>query len=53
MNSVERLIFILLLLTQVLFGWGKTGHRIVGEIAETYLTKNDKAQIKKLKRLSQ
>ncbi len=27
---------------------GKTGHRIVGEIAETYLTKNAKDQIKKL-----
>ena len=25
-----------------LFGWGKTGHRIVGKIAENYLTKNAK-----------
>ena len=33
---------------QTLFAWGKTGHRIVGEIAETYLTKNAKDQIKKL-----
>jgi len=45
---MARLIFILLFLTQVLFGWGKTGHRIVGEIAETYLTKNAKSQIKRL-----
>ena len=27
---------------QIIFGWGKTGHRIVGEVAETYLTKNAK-----------
>ena len=33
---------------QFVFGWGKTGHRIVGEIAENYLTKNSKLQIKKL-----
>ena len=43
-----RQITTLIILTQVLFGWGKTGHRIVGEIAETYLTKNAKTQIKKL-----
>ncbi len=35
-------------MSQTLFAWGKTGHRIVGEIAETYLTKNAKDQIKKL-----
>ena len=27
-------------LSSFLLGWGKTGHRIVGEIAEKYLTKN-------------
>ena len=26
----------------VLFGWGKTGHRIVGYIAEQFLTENAK-----------
>ena len=41
-------IFKLFIFTQALFGWGKTGHRIVGEIAETYLTKNAKTQIKRL-----
>ena len=35
-------------LSSFLLGWGKTGHRIVGEIAEKYLTKNAKFQIKKL-----
>ena len=34
-------------LSSFLLGWGKTGHRIVGEIAEKYLTKNAKFQIKK------
>ena len=46
-----RQITTFIILTQVLFGWGKTGHRIVGEIAETYLTKNAKTQIKKLLKL--
>ena len=41
-----RQIITLITFTHVLFGWGKTGHRIVGEIAETYLTKNAKTQIK-------
>ena len=35
-------------LSSFLLGWGNTGHRIVGEIAEKYLTKNAKFQIKKL-----
>jgi len=33
-----RYLFILLILTSVLFGWGKTGHRIIGKIAEENLT---------------
>ena len=33
-----RNIFILLLIPFNLFGWGKTGHRVVGEIAEKNLT---------------
>ena len=36
------------LLSSFVLGWGKTGHRIVGKVAETYLTKNAKTQIKKL-----
>ena len=36
------------LLISFMFGWGKTGHRITGEVAEKYLTKNAKTQIKKL-----
>lgn len=43
-----KLSIILILFCQSLFGWGKTGHRIVGEVAETYLTKNAKLQIKKI-----
>ncbi len=41
-------IFVILINLEVLLGWGKTGHRIVGKVGETYLTKNAKTQIKKL-----
>ena len=44
----KHLILICIIIVQFVFGWGKTGHRIVGEIAENYLTKNSKHQIKKL-----
>ncbi len=41
--------FILLFFSfQITFGWDKTGHRIVAQIASRYLTKNAKLQIKKL-----
>ena len=43
-----KILVIYTLLSSFVLGWGKTGHRIVGEIAETYLTKNAKTQIKKL-----
>ena len=48
MKYLIRIIFILAMAPQNLFGWGSTGHRIVGKVAETYLTKNAKMQIKKL-----
>ena len=48
MNYSMKLLFTFILLFQTLFGWGNTGHRIVGKVAETYLTKNAKVQIKKL-----
>ena len=48
MNTIKKLIFIFIFVIQNLFGWGNTGHRIVGKVAETYLTKNAKVQIKKL-----
>jgi len=41
--------FILLFFSfQIVFGWDKTGHRIVAQIASEYLTKNAKLQIRKL-----
>ena len=43
-----KLLVIYTLLSSFVLGWGKTGHRIVGKVAETYLTKNAKTQIKKL-----
>ena len=36
------------MLSSFVLGWGKKGHRITAKIAETYLTKNAKIQIKKL-----
>ena len=43
-----KILIIYTLLSSFVLGWGKTGHRIVGKVAETYLTKNAKTQIKKL-----
>ena len=48
MNIIVKIIITFSLLSTFLYGWGKTGHRIVGKVAETYLTKNAKTQIKKL-----
>ena len=48
MLNVIKLFTIVLIISHTLFAWGKTGHRIEGEIAEKYLTKNAKAQIKRL-----
>ena len=43
-----KILIIYTLLSSFVFGWGKTGHRITGKVAETYLTKNAKINIKKL-----
>ena len=43
-----KILIVYTLLFSFVLGWGKTGHRITGKIAETYLTKNAKTQIKKL-----
>ena len=44
----HKIIIVLLFCTGILFGWGKTGHRIVGKVANNYLTKNARLQIKKI-----
>ena len=41
-------LFFSLLISQQSFGWGKTGHRAVGYIAEQYLTKKARKEIKKI-----
>ena len=42
-------ILILLLFTPIcLFGWGKTGHRVIGEIAERNLTEEARIKIREL-----
>ena len=43
-----KILIVYFFLFSFVLGWGKTGHRITGKIAETYLTKNAKTQIKKL-----
>ena len=43
-----KILVVYILFFSFVLGWGKTGHRITGKIAETYLTKNAKTQIKKL-----
>ena len=48
MKPIVKILLFSLFSIQVVFGWGKTGHRIVGEVAEKYLTKNAKLQIKKI-----
>lgn len=47
MTLIKSLV-ILLFSTQLIFAWGKTGHRIVGKVAEQYITKNAKIQIKRI-----
>ena len=41
-------IFILLLIPFNLLGWGKTGHRVVGEIAENNLTEEVREKVRDL-----
>ena len=48
MKSLIKILLFAVLFIQFAMGWGKTGHRIVGKVAETYLTKNAKFQIKKI-----
>ena len=48
MKQIIRIFLITLLSIQSLMAWGKTGHRIVGKVAETYLTKNAKMQIQRI-----
>ena len=43
-----NILVIYTMLSSFVLGWGKTGHRITAKIAETYLTKKAKIQIKKL-----
>ena len=49
---MKRLFILCLLCTSLTYGntefWGKTGHRVVGEVAQKYLTGKAKRKIKKL-----
>jgi nuclease S1 len=50
MRIIQKIIFFisLFLLPFCSFGWGVLGHRIVGQIAETYLTPKAKIEIQKI-----
>ena len=43
-----RKYFFLFVVVKSLHAWGNTGHRVVGEIAETYLTENSKMKIREI-----
>jgi len=51
-HNMKRILLLLFLSTSMVFSnddvWGKTGHRVVGEVAQQYLTGKAKRQIKKL-----
>ena len=47
-NSFVRrsaLLPLLILVAQPAWGWGKTGHRVTGDIAEDYLSPSAKAAV--------
>ena len=44
-NRVFQILFILLFSQSTVFGWGSTGHRIVGRIADLHLSKKAKKNI--------
>src|SRR6478672_6587382 len=50
MRTIRKIIFFtsLLLLPFCSFGWGVLGHRIVGQIAESYLTPKARIEIQKI-----
>jgi hypothetical protein len=50
MNTVKKIIFFVSLFSLPFysFGWGVLGHRIVGEIAESYLTPKAKIEVQKI-----
>ena len=43
-----RWIFLFLFLPHIVFAWGETGHRAIGELAEKHLTLKAKKQVQKL-----
>ncbi|MCK8522648.1 S1/P1 nuclease [Aquimarina sp. D1M17] len=51
MNLQNRITLLLVFISSIMFSaddWGKTGHRVTGEIANTYLTNKAKKQISKI-----
>ena len=46
-----KFIISVIVFTESVFGWGKTGHRIIGMVAENYLSEVAKTEIKKLQEI--
>ena len=45
---MKNKIIAIFLMISLLFPWGKTGHRVTGEVAEIYLTEQTKLEIQKI-----
>ncbi|MBC8303359.1 MAG: S1/P1 nuclease [Pelagibacterales bacterium] len=45
---MKNKLLIFLILSSVIFPWGKTGHRVTGEVAESYLSEKTKQEIKNI-----
>ncbi len=45
---IKFIIFLLLISGTKLFGWGQTGHRVIGQIAEEHLTRKARKNIEKV-----
>lgn len=46
--SMKNKLVCIMLMVSFVFAWGKTGHRVTGEIADTYLTEKTKLEIQKI-----
>lgn len=48
MKTLRLLLALLVLQPATAFGWGRTGHRVVGEIAEQHLTKKARKHVQRI-----
>jgi hypothetical protein len=48
MRSIFLSIFVIAISSTHVFGWGQTGHRVTGQIAESYLNKKAKKELERI-----